>query len=298
MSVLSSHKNRPRIFYTAALAPLALIVYSYRAWPFDIAIPFYSFILLLLKKPKLFSQKEANGSQMLFGLLMIFVSFFLYFAFVPIFPDAALYGVGNYAVYILGLFLAFFNIRALREAFTPLLLIVATTSTSIVSGLVEPFLTPYIPNMASLVVAIVRSLGVRADLTFWRYPIITMYTPKGPMAVSFIWGCVGFTSVMLFSIILVIVLFEESCSLRTKVLWSIAGLVGVFFLNIVRVVMILLADYFYGYDLGAHVHYFVGYVIFITWISVFFFAFFTKQARRLRNKKAKEASVLPTAQES
>jgi hypothetical protein len=59
-----------------------------------------------------------------------------------------------------------------------------------------------------------------------------------------------------------------------------------------------LADYFYGYDLGAQLHYFVGYVIFITWISVFFFAFSTKQARRLRNKKAKEASVLPTAQES
>jgi exosortase/archaeosortase family protein len=291
----SSHDNRSKIFYAAAIAPFALLTYSYSAWPFGIAIPLYSFLLLALKKPKLFSHKEASHFQKAFGLLMIFASFLLYFVLVPIFPDAAFYGVGNYAVYILGLFLVFFDIHALREAFSPLFLIVATTSTSLISELVEPVLSPYaIHTMASLIVTLVRLLGIRTDVIFVGYPIITIHTPKGPVAAAFIWGCVGFASTLIFSIILVVVLSEESCRLRTKILWSAVGLVGVFFLNIARVVMIFVTDYFYGYEAGAQVHYFIGYAIFITWIGVFFYAFSRRQARTLKNQETKENPISPT----
>lgn len=295
-SFFSTRDNRPKIFYAAAFVPFVLIIYSYAAWPFDIAVPLYGFVLLAIKQPKLFSKKEANSLQKPFGLLLMFASFFLYFALAPFFPDAAFYGVGNYALYILGLFLLFFEVHALREAFSPLFLIVATTSTSIVSGLVEPFLSPYIPNMVSLIVTIIRSFGMKADVLGWDYPIIMLYTPYGKFPIQFVWGCVGFTSVLLFSIILLVVLFEEPCSLRTKILWSIAGLLGVFFLNIVRVIMLFLTDYFYGYEAGAQVHYFIGYAIFITWIGIFFYAFSRRQAKTLKNQQTKENSTPPTVQ--
>jgi len=190
----------------------------------------------------------------------------------------------------------FFDTHALKEAFTPLLLIVATTSTSVISELAEPVLSPHaIPNMASLIVTLIRSLGIRTELQFMSYPIITIYTPKGLVSAAFIWGCVGFASALIFSIILIVVLFEESCSLRTKIFWSIAGLLGVFLLNIFRIVMIFVTDYFYGYEAGAQIHYFVGYTIFITWTGVFFYTFSRRQARPLRNQK-KENSTLSTVQ--
>lgn len=257
-----------------------LLAYFYAAWPFDIAIPLYGFILLVIKKPKLFSQKEANSIQKPLGLILLLASFLLYFPLVRIFPNASFYSVANYAAFIIGLFLVFFDIHALKEAFTPLLLIVATTLTSFASELAEPVLSPYvIPSMTSLIVTIIRAIGIRTELEFLGYQIITIYTPKGPVSAAFIWGCVGFASALIFSIILVIVLFEETCSLRTKMLWSIIGLIGVFFLNIFRVVMIFITDYFYGYEAGAQVHYFIGYAIFITWISIFFYAFSKKHEK-------------------
>lgn len=269
-----SRESKPRIFYIAAFAPLVLVAYFYAAWPFDIVIPLYGFILLIIKKPRLFPQKEANNTQKLLGILLILASFLLYFPLVRIFPDTAFYGAANYATYILGLFLAFFDIHVLKEAFTPLFLIVATTMTSFASELAEPALSPYVlPNMASLIVTITRAIGIRTELRSLSFQIITIYTPKGPVSASFIWGCVGFASALIFSIILVIVLFEETCTLRTKILWSTIGLIGVFFLNIFRVVMIFITDYIYGYEAGAQVHYFIGYAIFITWIGIFFYAF-------------------------
>jgi phosphotransferase system glucose/maltose/N-acetylglucosamine-specific IIC component len=43
--------------------------------------------------------------------------------------------------------------------------------------------------------------------------------------------------------------------------------------------MIFVTDYFYGYEAGAQVHYFIGYAIFITWISIFFYAFSKKHEK-------------------
>lgn len=295
-SALLSPENRHKIFYAAAFAPFTLIIYSYASWPFDIAIPLYGFILLVIKEPKLFSQKPASRLQKPFGLLLMVASFFLYYALVPIFPDAAFYGVANYALYILGLFLAFFNIRALREAFSPLFLIVATTSTSLASALAEPILTPYIPNLVTIIVTIVRLIGIETEVTYWYYPIITIHTPRGLVSMGFIWGCVGFASALLFSIILVVILFEETCSLRKKILWSIAGITGMFLLNILRSVMILVTDYFYGYEAGAQVHYFIGYAIFFTWTTIFFYIFSRRQAKAQKNQEIKEIPVPQTAQ--
>lgn len=292
-----SSNNKSKAFYTAAFLPFILITYSYAAWPFDIAIPLYGFILLIIKEPKLFSQKPATNRQKPFGLLLMLASLFLYFVLVPFFPDATFYGVANYSVYIIGLFLLFFSFHALREAFTPLFLIIGTTSVALASALVEPILTPYIPNLVSLIVAIVRFLGIKADVNYWYYPVITIQTPRGSVALGFIWGCVGFASTLLFSIILVVVLFEESGSLKTKALWSISGLLAMFFLNIFRAVMILVTDYFFGYEAGAQVHYFVGYAIFVIWVSLFLFLFSWRQAKRQKSEQTKEISTSPTAQQ-
>jgi exosortase/archaeosortase family protein len=53
--------------------------------------------------------------------------------------------------------------------------------------------------------------------------------------------------------------------------WYFLGIIGTFFLNILRIILIFVTDYFYGYEVGAIVHYFIGYMLFVTWTSIFLY---------------------------
>ena len=265
-------KKRVNLFYVLSFAPLILIAYSE---VFGVVIAMYGFILLLIKKRNLSDRHEAGKIQKVLGLTIILGSFFVYYALVPFFPSVAFYGRANYVAHIFGLFLMFFDISALREAFTPLFLIVAATSSSFISRWLELHLTPYIPHFVSLIVAILRMLGV--GVKTYHPNLIELHTLKGPLLTEFVWGCVGVDSILIFSIILVIVLFEESGSFRAKILWSVIGILGTLFVNVIRIIIIFLADYFYGFEVGGQVHYFIGYVLFITWLAIFFYTFSKRQ---------------------
>jgi len=283
-TALFSQENRLKTFYILAFAPFPLLTYFYLSWPFSLAIPMYSFILLIIKKDKLFSQRQANSIQKPLGILSMVASFFVYYLVAPTFPSAAFYGGVNYAVYILGLFLWFFDIHALREAFSPIFLIVATTSSQIISDALEPFFSPYLPYVTSVFLGILRSIGMRVTTDASNPKILVLHTSQGALSTLFVWACVGFASLFTFTIILVIILSEVPASLKTKTLWSIIGIVGTIFVNIIRVVTIFLAHYFYGYEVGGWIHYLIGYVLFIAWITIFLYAFSKRQAISTRLK--------------
>ena len=263
-------KSRLNTFYVLAFAPILLIMYYHVKWPFPVVIPLYGFLLLLIKKHDLSLCHEAGSIQKLFGLIFVLSSFFVYYALVPFFPGMAFYGPANYVVYVFGLFLVFFSIHALREAFTPIFLIVAATSSSFMSEWLEPYFTPYIPRYVSLIANILRTLGIGVTTHGQR---IVLYTLKGPLNLLFVWACVGVASMLIFSIILVVTLLEESASLKTKLVWAFVGIIGTFVLNIVRLTIIFLTDYFYGFEVGGQVHYVIGYALFIAWLVIFFYMF-------------------------
>ena len=263
-------KSRLNTFYVLAFAPILLIMYYNVEWPFPVVIPLYGFLLLLIKKHNLSHCHEADSIQKAFGLIVVLGSFFVYYTLVPFFPGMAFYGPANYVVYVFGLFLVFFSIHALREAFTPIFLIVAATSSSFISELLEPYFTPYIPHYVSLIAVILRALGIGVTT---HGETLVLYTLKGPLNLLFVWACVGVASMLIFSIILVVTLFEESASLKTKLVWAFVGIIGTFVLNIVRVTIIFLTDYFYGFEVGGQVHYVIGYALFIIWLVIFFYMF-------------------------
>lgn len=268
-------RDELNLFYVLAFFPLILMAYFQMEWPFGVVIPIFGFILLTLKKPRLFLSHESGNIQKILGLLLILGSFFVYYALAPFFTSPTIYGSANYAVYIFGLFLVFFDIHSLKEAFTPLFLIVAATSTSSVSRWLEPYFTPYIPQFVSFIAAILRTLGIEATT---QGSFIVLHTVSGNLPMNFIWGCVGVTSMLIFSVILVVVLFEESTSIPTKLLWGFFGILGTFIVNIVRVTIIFVADYFYGSEVGGKIHYTIGYTLFTTWLAIFFFLFSKRQA--------------------
>lgn len=268
-------KNRDKIFYVLAFAPLILIVYYQPGWPFAVISPVYGFILLALKKDNLFSRNKADNIQKIIGVAIILGSFFVYYPLVSLFPRASFYNVASYTTFILGLFLAFFEISALKEAFTPLFLIVAATLNSLLFAWLEPFLSPYINHFISLMSFILKTLGMNVTT---QYPnIITIHTPSGSIPNLFTWGCVASSSIV-FSIILVVILLEETAQPRTKLLWAIIGILGTFAINIVRITTIFLSYQFYGFETGEKVHWYLGYALFVTWLVLFFYMFAKREA--------------------
>lgn len=272
VSALFSPGNKSKSFYTLALVPSVLISYFYVESPYGLAIPLYAFIILLLKKHKLFPRPEAGAMQKAFGLMVILASFFVYFLVSPFFPNVAFYGFANYSLYIVGLFLVFFEVKALKEAFSPLFLIVAVFIGSFISNLAKSFFTPYLPHFTSFITGLLKALGIAAKQSRSNPNVIMLYTFKGPISLMIIWGCVGFISMFVFSIILIVIMSEDPSSTQTKVLWSIFGVLGTFFVNIIRIATIFVGFYFFGYEYDI-VHLYIGYILFITWSVIFFYLF-------------------------
>ena len=283
--------TRLNLFYVLAFFPLLLVTYSYIEWLFWVVVPVYGFVLLLIKRDSLSLQRRAGGFQRVLGLFFMGGSFFVYYALAPFFESPALYGGVNYAVYLVGLFLVFFEFSALREAFASVFLMIAACSIGIVSRWLEHYFSWYIPHFVSLIVAILNVLGVGATS---HSNVIVLQTAEGTLVLAFVWGCVGVSSMLTFLIILVVTLFEESVRIRTKLLWALGGVLGTFIVNVIRLVIIFVADCFYGSDIGGRMHYFIGYVLFILWLGVFFYMFSKRQvlSEKIRSIWQKLRSVI------
>jgi len=268
----SSPKSKLNLFYFLAFAPLLLIAY-YDIW--ILIVSFYGFVLFLLKSEKLQPAKEARTPQKIIGLAFIIGSFFLYYVLVLAFPKAAYYGGANYIAFLLGLFLTFFDLSGLKEAFSPIFFVAAATSSSLIAEQLEPYFSPYIDEMAYLIVNILRTLGINAYIyNSSNAPIISFTSLSGNLVLaSFVYECIGVFSVIVFSILLATVLFEDPSSWTTRSLAVAMGILGTFAMNIIRVTIIFLTDYFYGAEAGATVHYIIGYALFSTWLVFFLYVY-------------------------
>jgi len=271
LSVLSLRRNRANLFYIFVFAPLLLIFYYS---PLSTIIPFYGFLILFLKYQKLLDVKEANFIQKILGSIVAVGSFFVYYGVILVYPNASFYSAANYAVYLLGLFLIFFEFSALKKAFSPLFLIVGATSSTFIAAWLKPFLSPFTNDFMHIVVIILRTLGIDANVYYWQasnLSILSFPSLSGKVIQGVIvYECIGVYSALVFSIILVVILFEDPSSLKVKLAYSIVGILGTFASNILRVTIIYLTNYFYGARVGATVHYVIGYALFSAWLACFF----------------------------
>lgn len=279
-----SPENKSKAFYILAFIPLVAIAYFHFDSLSAFIIPFYGFLLLALKKTDLFSHKEATTIQQAIGLILLVVSPFAHLALLPFFPWAIYYGAFNYALYILGLFLVFFEIPAVGKALGPLLLIVVPSVGRIFADWAQPYFTPFLPSFAIVVVGIVNTLGIKATISTVASNWVVLFTPHGPITYSIVWACVGFESALLFSIVLIILLFENPGTNKSKLMWATVGLAGTLILNVFRVALIFVTEYFYTTYGSAQVHNYAGYILFLTWVTVFIYLYSKREslARRLR----------------
>lgn len=279
--ILSLLEDRINMFYILTFAPILIILYRN---PLGAMIPIYGFILILLKSQKLRSFKNANVVQRILGLIFVGGSFFIYYALVLIFTRVDFYGAVNYFVYLFGLFMVFFDLKALREAFTPLFLIAAATSSTFVEAWLKPLFSPYVDDFAYLIARVLEILGLNVSVFFsGSVPILRLHSlAENVIDAAFVYECIGVYSALVFSIILVIILFEDPAHWKVKLLFSVVGIVVTFALNIVRVSIILLTDYFYGAEVGGNVHIVIGYILFTVWIALFLYAYSKRKTVMLK----------------
>lgn len=268
--------GRLNLFLLLAVVPIAAIFYFV---PLSAIVPFYGFLLLLIKSQKLQEFQDAATTQKAFGLIIVAGSFLAYFAVVRIFPDAAYYTNANYVIYLLGLFLIFFQFKALKEAFAPLLLVTAATLSALMSETLKPYLSPYAKGYGYMIAGLLRLIGIKASTyNLQDAAVITFPSASGAaVAGAFVYECIGVSSMLVFSIILIVILAEDPSSPKAKLVYSIVGLVGTFAVNIVRATGIFVTDYFYGMEAGGTVHYVIGYILFSIWLVAFLYLYSKRQ---------------------
>lgn len=277
---ISLLKNRLNTFYILAFAPLLLIQYfGYiaRSDLFAGLVPLYGFLLLLLKKDKMSAFSDSGRVFRFMGLMLMLASFFVYYVVALFYPQAQFYGVPNYIVYLVGLFLAFFQISALRESFTTVFLVVAAVSTSYIGEWIELYMDPFIPYFVQIIAFILRTLGIPARLV--TQDTFVLQTLTGRIQYLYVVPkCIGIYSFLTFAIIIVVTMIEDTSSLRTRLVWSVAGIVGAFIVNIIRVSLIFGGIYYFGFEIWSVTHSTVGYALFILWLTVFFLIFSMRRA--------------------
>lgn len=273
--------SKLNLFLILAFGPLPILFYF---GPLSAVIPLYGFLLLLIKSQKLQVFKKAITIQKTLGLVLLISSFFAYFAVVHIYPKAAFYTNANYAAYILGLFLIFFELKALKETISPLILITAATSSALISQMLEPVLSPYTSDLGNIVASILRLIGIDASIySLGNIAIITFPSVSGAtVAGAFVYECLGIYSMIAFFIILTVILFEDPSSPKVKLAYSIVGLIGTLAINVLRITIIFVTDYFYGAEAGGTIHYTIGYALFSAWIIAFLYAYSKRQFVRAK----------------
>lgn len=271
--------DRLNIFFILAFLPLIpseLYSTFFLGQALGIIIPLYSLLILLIKKDKLSEYiLETNILQQVLGVIIVLGSVFAYYAVAPFVPQAAFYGVANYTLHLIGLFLIFFKVPAFKQGFTAFFLIVASGLTGLTFRWIEIQMSSTVPYYVSLFSSLLTLFGI--NHTMPDSTRIFLYTPRGILPVAFEAGCLGIYSVIIFSIIIVVTMIETSASKRTKLLWSALGLIGVFVLNIIRLFIVVVSMNFYGWDFGQSVHQVIGYVLFLSWLAVFLLLFTKRQ---------------------
>lgn len=273
-------KSKLDIFYLLAFIPLVPIQYfgyvSRRSF-FGALIPLYGFLLLAAKRDKLSAFREPGRMYRILGLALMSASVFVYYVLVSFFPSAQFYGVANYTIFVIGLFLFFFEVSALKESFATLFLIAAAVSTPYVGKWMELYLEPYSPHFVQVVGAILTVLGIPIRIA--NPTTFGLQMPDGEtLYIGIVAGCIGIDSFLTFAVIITVIMMDDPSSFRTKLFWSVAGIIGTFLVNIIRVSLIFVVIYYFGYKNWGEIHSRIGYVLFIAWLALFFLIFSKRQA--------------------
>jgi len=175
-------------------------------------------------------------------------------------------------LYVLGLAIAFFGVRAILGIFTA----VVFSAGMLIMYLLDAFF-PYgslgpLQFWANFVVAGVAFLSSGFGLPIYGYSnVLTIAGRHGMYRLIVFWPSVGVHSMLIYSLVMVLLAAKLDAPANRKLIYAIAGVVGTLFLNVTRIFLIAYYGYAYatsGQDLEAF-HNSIGEFLFPLWIVAF-----------------------------
>jgi exosortase/archaeosortase family protein len=231
------------------------------SWTFTFAV-LLTFLTWFLVKWEDFLKIEPKSSfyEIVFGVLLITGNM------VRNIVNTSSFGIFDMLVMLLGLYSAFFGIRATRF-FLPL---IAYTIILLVGYQLE-FLLEQVKVLEYFLASLMNSMLKSLNIVSWvAGNIVIMMDRVGETHNLVIDGpCTGVKGMLAYGSLAVLLVFDVRASLKRKLVATSIGLLGTLLINILRLALIFLAVYFLGIDIGLIIHTYLGYGLFIIWVLSF-----------------------------
>jgi len=178
-------------------------------------------------------------------------------------------GLTDMLFIFVGIWVGLYGVRHAKLFVRPTLYIVA-----LITGY---FIEYNIPNVASLeyfianmMTSMLQVIGVKATVF---QNIVTLYSPS-PVFLKVDGPCTGVQGILAFGLLASMTVLDVRTTPRKLVTVLVIGFTGAFLVNFVRLAMTFLSFQFLGTGTGAEMHAYVGYLLFLAWVLVFWnFAF-------------------------
>jgi exosortase/archaeosortase family protein len=190
------------------------------------------------------------------------------------------FSIGELSLLLAGISIIVFGLLTFRTLLLPLFFpIIAVVGFEIYELFIRHedwLIAPLIPPTITLTTGIIRLMGIDASVSG---NIISFLSISGEtVRLAVVSDCTGIWSLGTFTVACIIVLatFPEAISKRGGLLILI-GYIGTYASNIGRIAIISLSGYIFGPEgVVEQVHVHTGWILFTTWMIIFWYYFFTR----------------------
>jgi exosortase/archaeosortase family protein len=120
--------------------------------------------------------------------------------------------------------------------------------------------------MANVMASSMRILGIQAATSGY---IVSMNSSSGPLSLSVEGDCTGVQGILAFGMLSTLAVLDIKAKFSKLLPLFAIGFLGAFLINIVRLFGVFLTFEYLGVVLGNEVHVYLGYLLFIAWVMVF-----------------------------
>jgi len=120
--------------------------------------------------------------------------------------------------------------------------------------------------MAGVMASSMDLLGINATVSGH---IVTMNSSVGPLLLNVEGDCTGVQGILAFGMLSTLAILDVKVKVSKLIPLFAIGFLGAFLINIVRLFGVFLTFEYLGVNLGNEVHVYLGYLLFIAWVMVF-----------------------------
>ncbi len=229
------------------------------------------------------SEKDIGQPPAKLNFLFLFIGFLiclLSIISIPLGITNPPYSIGEFSLLLSGIGIIIFAILGFRSLILPVsipfLAVIGYGGYEVFVRNEDWITAPLIPVLTNITTHLLNFLGIDAVS---KGNIISFTSlPGSPIHISIVSDCTGIWSLGTFTIAVIIVLstFPASITKRSALVIAI-GYFGTIIANITRILSIALAGYFFGpAGVIENVHVHIGWIVFSTWMVIFWYYYFTR----------------------